>query len=157
MVCHGVGPEDFLIVFHLQAPKPKFVPVSVILFLDNHVFVVHLQWRYVDLNVAARLKVEDFSFGEFYYELLDEGGNVVVTNHFALPFLDAKDLFIDMNLHVLFDLDLASEAPVFAGFLAGQVVHFGRQDIAATFEYLAPAHGAGTAATTGRGEENAFL
>jgi hypothetical protein len=51
-------------------------------------------------------------------------------------------------------LHLATQAPVVGDGLTAEVGRFGGQDLPTTFEHLALAHGAGTTATAGTGQED---
>ena len=59
--------------------------------------------------------------GKSHLELLDEARHVLVANDGALPFLNAHDRLVDLDLEVAFDLGLASETPMLLDLLASEV------------------------------------
>ena len=75
--------------------------------------------------------------GKLYDELLDECSNVLVGDNLALPFLDAEHGFVHLELEVVLDLDLATEAPVVLLLLAGEVHSLGGEDLSAALKHLA--------------------
>ncbi len=97
-----------------------------------------------------------FPFRNGQFQFLDKGGDVIVGNNSTFPFLDAEDLFRQLDGHVLTYRHLTSQPFTFTGFAFAQVVHFCWQYIAATGKNLAAALTAGTTATTGGGNENAI-
>ena len=163
MIGHRVGPNDGFFVGHLQIPQTELIPfalegIRVLVVLrvgcDVDVLVVDYGFRHVHLDVATGLKVQRFTFRQTNDKLLDERGDVVVRNHLALPLLDAEHFFGDLDLHVLFDLHLATQAPVVSDFFTGEMRLFCRQNGPATFTYLASALDTGPAATAcGRQED----
>ena len=93
------------------------------------------------------------AFGQLEHQFLDEGRDVVVGAHRALPLLHAEDLFRDLDLHVLLDCDLTGQPLALAGLALVDVAGFGREDRATAFEDLDPALCAGTATAAGRTDE----
>ena len=166
MVGHGVSPENRLVVLHFQAPHVELVPLRAELVgLTAHtrvsgnidVFEIDIDDRHVDLDVSARFEIEVFPFRQAHDEFLDKGRHVVVRHHFALPFFDAEDLFRHADLHVLANFDLAGQSLVFGHFAARQMVQLGGQHVAAAIVDMAFAHGAGSAAAAGGGQENVLI
>ena len=77
------------------------------------------------MDIATGFKMQVLPFGQFHRKLFDERGHVVVGNHFAFPLLDSEYFFRNLNFHVVLDLDLAGQAPVFGLFTAIQMPFFG--------------------------------
>ena len=73
------------------------------------------------MNVTARTKVDGLAFRQFQYQLLDEGGDIIVGANCSLPFLHAKPLVMHMNLHVLLDSDLTGQTVTFCRFTLGDI------------------------------------
>lgn len=122
--------------------------------IDLEILVVHHMRRAFELHVAAGTEIDAFPFGQAQRELLDEGGDVGVGLDGAFPFLDAENLFGDLDLHVLLDRSLAGQAPALASLALGEVGFLGGQHLAtARFDH-ALALSAGAAAAAGRGQED---
>ena len=97
------------------------------------------------------------ALGELDGELLDERGDVVVGDHFALEFLDGQGRVGHLDLKFVFDLDLAAQAPAGLDLLAVEEAGLGGEDLAAAFEDLHFALAAvGLAAAGGREEDLLF-
>ena len=147
----------------LRSHKTKLVPfalegVRVLVVIrvgrDVHVLVLHHRCRNIDLDVPTGFEVERLAVRQAHHELFDEGGHVVVRYHFAFPLLDAKDFFGDLDLHVLFDLDLATQAPVVGDFLAREVGLLSGKNGPSPCRHLATALNTGSAtAACGRKED----
>ena len=56
-----------------------------------------------------------------HLELFDERGYIPIANYCTLPFLDAHDRLVDVELEVAFHFTLASKAPAFLYLLACEV------------------------------------
>ena len=82
-------------------------------------------------------------------ELLDERSDVLVADYGALPFLDTKDGFVDLEVEILFYLNLATQTPMILLLFAGEVNSLGRQNLTAPLKHLALALSARTFATAG--------
>ena len=85
---------------------------------DVHVLEVDIDLRHVDLNVSTCLKIHPLTIWKLDHEFLDERSDIVIGNHFALPFLDAEDLFRHLDLHIVLHLDLTAQSPVFSDLFA---------------------------------------
>jgi hypothetical protein len=86
-----------------------------------------------------------------------EGRDVVARAHLALPLADAEDLGLELDLHVLFDLDLTGRPAAFAGVAAGNEGLLGRQHSAASVMDVDLADAAAAHAAAGRGHEDLLL
>src|SRR5690606_33812488 len=75
-------------------------------------------------------------------------------DNLAFPLLHAEELFRYFDLHVLLYRNLARQTPAFFLFTVREVGLFGGQHGAAAFQNLTLTLGAGTAAATGRRQEN---
>jgi hypothetical protein len=91
---------------------------------------------------------------QLYLELLDEGSDVLVGDNLAFPFLDTQNSLIDLHLNIFFHFDLATQTPAFFLLFAGEMNGLGRQNLAATGEYLALALSARALTATGRRQVN---
>jgi hypothetical protein len=91
---------------------------------------------------------------QLYLELLDEGSDVLVGDNLAFPFLDTQNSLIDLHVDVFFDLDLTAQTPSFFLLFAGEMNGLGRQNLAATGEYLALALSARALTAAGRRQVN---
>ena len=155
VVGHRVGAERVFGVGRNQIPHLELVPVGTVGLVDVHVRELDgIVLRDVDLDVAAAAEFEVLAFGQLDDELLEEGRDIAVRDHGALPLLDAEHGFGNLYLEVLLHLDLASQAPVLLGHLARDETGLGGQDVAATLDHLAFAHAARTAAAAGRRQED---
>ena len=110
--------------------------------------------RALQLHIAAGAEVHVLALGELKRQFLDEGGDVGVRDHLALPLLHAEHILGDVNFHVLFDRRLARQAPAFIGFATGEVGRLGRQHGATSLVDNALALGAGAATATGGRQED---
>ena len=97
------------------------------------------------------------AFRETDGEFLDEGGDVLVGDDFALELLDAEGALRNGDLEVVLDLDLAAQAPAFLDLLAGEEAGLGGEDGAAAVEDLELALAAVGLAAAGGGEEDAVV
>jgi hypothetical protein len=136
------------------APEVVLVPLVAVLVLDDHVGVLRHVGRALDLDVAAGAEGDDLALGELEDELLDEGGDAVVGLDVALPLAHAEDLGVDLDLHVLLDLDLAGQAAALAGLALGDVAELGGVDAAAAALDDDLADAAGALAAAGGGDED---
>ena len=124
---------------------------------DVDAFIVNFGFRNINLNVASCLEFKFLTWREFYHKFFDKGSHIIIGNHLTFPFFDTEYFFWHTNLHVAAHLYLACKAFMFSSIFTADVVQLGRQDISASFVHFAPAHGAGSSATTGRWEENVFI
>ena len=155
MVGHRIGPERRFGILGHQIPHLHLVPILAVRLFDVHVGEFDgIVLRNVDLDIAAAAELEVLAFGQFHHELLEEGRDIAVRDHGALPLLDAEHGFGNLYLEVLLHLDLASQAPVLLGHLARDETGLGGQDVAAALDHLAFAHAARTAAAAGRRQED---
>ena len=76
------------------------------------------------------------ALGQLDDELLDEGGDIVVRHHLALPLLDAEHRCGHFDLHVLLDLDLTAQTPVVEYLTTVEEARLGRKDRAAALDDL---------------------
>ena len=141
----------------MQVEYAHLLPVGPVGFLYVHILVVDIVFGDVDLDISSGAEVEMLACGKLHYELLDEGGYVLVAYHLALEFLDAEDALGYEDLEVLADFHLASESPVVLLLLAGEESHLGGQDASASGEHLAFAHTAASAAAAGRWQEDLLV
>ena len=155
VVGHRVGAERRLGIGRHQVPHFHLVPVLAVALVDVHVRKPDgIVLRDVDLDVAAAAELEVLAFGQLHDELLEEGRDVAVRDHGALPFLDAQHGFGNPDLEVLLHFHLAAQTPVVLGQLARDEARLGGQDVAAALQHLAFAHAARTAAAAGRRQED---
>ena len=91
---------------------------------------------------------------QLHFELFDEGSDVLVGDDFAFPFFDAENGFIHLHGDVFFHFDLATQTPAFFLLFAGEMDGLGRQNLAATGEYLALALSARALTAAGRRQVN---
>ena len=151
---HRVGADRRFRVLEPQRGDAVFLPVAHVDGIDAHVGEVGLVLRNVDLDVLAGLEVDVLAFRETDGEFLDEGGDVLVGDDFALELLDAEGALRNGDLEVVLDLDLAAQAPAFLDLLAGEETGLGGQNGSAAFDDLQLALSAvGLAAAGGRQED----
>ena len=113
--------------------------------------------RYFELHKAASPEINFFPFRQPEHQFLDESGNIVVGNHFALPAFYLEKFGGDLDLKILLDGCLAAQAPAFSGLAPGKVAFLCREHGTATFENPAAALTTCAATTTGRRQENACI
>src|SRR5690606_32725322 len=154
VVRHGVRTDHGLVDLGYVAPHVELVPVATVFGLDVEVLVVDGVRRAFQLHVATGAEVHVLAFRQTQGQLLDEGGHVGVGLHRAFPLLHAEDFFRHLDLHVLLDRGLTGQTPAGSRLAAGEVRGLGGQHLAATALDDALALGAGTATTTGRGQED---
>ena len=158
VIGHRVGTEGRLGVGRNEVPHLEVVPIATELLVDIHVRELDLVvLRNVDLNVTTAAEVERLALGELDDELFEEGRDIAVRNHLALPLLHAEYRLRHTNLHVLLHLHLAAQTPMLLGHLARDETRLGRQQLATALHDLALAHTASTTATTSRGEEDLVI
>ena len=78
IVGHRVGPRHSLVDLRHVAPDVVLVPIAAEPLVDVEVFVSHFMRRALDLNVAPRLEVDIFPFGQFQQKFFDKGGHVAI-------------------------------------------------------------------------------
>ena len=109
--------------------------------------------RALELHVATRAEINAFPFGQSEHQLLNKGRHILIGLDRALPLLDPKYLFRDLNLEVLLNGRLTREPPAFVGFTTRKEGFFGRQHRTAALFHNALALGTGATAAAGAGEE----
>ena len=154
VVGHRVGADHRLVDLRHVAPHVELVPVAAIFRLDIEVLVLDHVRRAFQLHVAAGTKVHALAVRQAQGEFLDEGGDVGVGLHRALPFLHPEDLFRHADLHILLDRRLARQAPAFLRLAPGEVRLLGGQHLAAALDHHAFALRAGAAAAAGGRQEH---
>ena len=113
--------------------------------------------RALDLDVATRTERDMLTLGETDLELLDERRDVLIGDDRALPLLDREDLGLDLDAHVLLDLDLAGQTTAFTGLAARDVGLLRRQHRAAAVVDVHLADTAGATAATRRWDEDLLV
>lgn len=87
--------------------------------------------RTFNLNIAARAERHAFAFRDGQLQLFNESRFVIIGDNFTLPFFDAKNLFRQRDLHVLFHGDLTGQTAALFRLAFADMGKFGRQDITA--------------------------
>ena len=154
VVRHRVGAERRLGVRRHQIPHLHLVPVGAELLVHVHVRELdRIVLRNVDLDVAAAAELQVLTLRKLHHELLEEGRDIAVRNHRALPLLHAQNSLRNPDLQVVLHLHLASQTPVVLGHLPRDEARLRGQDVAAALQNLALTHPARTAAAARRGKE----
>ena len=102
----------------LVVPHAEALPIAAILLLDLDLPVVHVVGRNLKLHESTGLEVDVLTLGELQVEFLDEGRDIVIVDHLALPTLNSEGVLGDANTHGLFDRHLAGEPPLLANLAA---------------------------------------
>mgnify|MGYP006987331237 CR=1 FL=1 len=140
-------PERRFGILGHQIPHLHLVPILAVRLFDVHVGEFDgIVLRNVDLDIAAAAELEVLAFGQFHHELLEEGRDIAVRDHFTLPLLDAQHRLRHVDLEIFLNFHLTAQAPVLLGHLAVDKARFGRQQFAAALQHLTFAHAARTAA-----------
>ena len=162
VVGHGVGADRGLGVVSLQREDVEVLPgcdivLADVVLVEVLVVVDAVVGRDLDLGVGTREEVHVLARGQGHLELLDEGGDVLVGKHGALPLLDAHHRLGHLDTHVALDLALATQAPVLLDLLAREVGTLGVEDLATTAEHLQLALSAAGLSATSGGQVDAVL
>ena len=158
MVGHRIGPERRFGILGHQIPHLHLVPILAVRLFDVHVGEFDgIVLRNVDLDIAAAAELEVLAFGQFHHELLEEGRDIAVRDHLALPLLDAQHRLRHVDLEIFLDFHLTAQAPMLLGHLTVDKARFGRQQFAAALQHLTFAHAARTAAATCRRQEHVVV
>ena len=154
VVGHRIGPLDRFIDRRFILPQIELVPIGAVLFLDVEVLVRQLMRRGLDLDIATGAEVHILTLGQFQHQVFDEGCDVFIGAHGALPFFHAEHLFGHFDVHVLLDRDLTGQTVATRGFALGDVAFLGGQDRAATGMHTHAALRTGATPATGGGDEH---
>ena len=158
IVSHGVRTYGCLGVLLFEFEQAELLPSGQVEIADERLIhvavVVDIVLRDDDLCVRTRFEVHVLARRQLYLELLDEGSDVLVRDDFALPFLDTQNRLIDLHGDVFFHFDLATQTPSFFLLFAREMDGLGRQNLAATGEYLALTLTARALTAASRGQVN---
>ena len=161
VVGHGVSADGGFGVLTLEREEAELLPCGQVSVADEGLVEVLIvidavEGRNANLSVATRLEVHVLSGRQSDLVLLDEGGDVLVANNGALPFLDTEDAVGDLDSKVALYLALTAKTPVILDFLAGEVALLGIENLATALYDLALTLAAGALTTASRGEIYSF-
>ena len=158
VVGHRVGTERRLGVGRHQIPHLEVIPIGTETLINVHIRELDgIVLRNVDLDVTTTAEVQRLALGQLHDKLLEEGRDVAVRDHLALPLLHAQHGLGNTNLHVLLHLHLATQTPMLLGHLTVDETRLGGKQLTAALHHLALTHTAGTTTTASRGEENLIV
>ena len=116
IIGHGVGPGYRGVDMRFVLKHLELRPVIEEALIDLEVGIINGMGRHFNLNIAARFKIDPFTFGNLEHEFLNESGDVFIGLHPADPLAGFQNLGVNRNFHVAFHRNLTGQPYPFASF-----------------------------------------
>ena len=157
VVRHGVSTDHFFVVLAVQIEEVETLPITPVFLCDIKIREIDIERRRFQLYITTSPEIHVLAFRQLQGQFLDESGHVVIGDNFAFPLFHTEEFFRHLNLHVLLHVDLAAQTPAIANFTLGEVAFFGGQNVTPAVDHLTLALRTGTAAATGRRQEDSLV
>ena len=107
--------------------------------------------------IAAWNEVHVLALGQGNDKFLDERRNIIVAHNGTFIFLDVENRVGNLNVEVVFNLDLAAKAPMVVLLLVAEMNGLGGKNVATALEYLHLALATRALATACATDHNALV